>query len=110
MKCISSLLSISQVYARTVNTEATHPSFGPIKQLAAEVSYLLPHNLQLLGENMFGVHSIEYDGLEAFFYVFGALRDGSEWLSWDHVTELTNEIGVPTVPVVARKQVRGIMY
>ena len=56
---------------------------------------------------MFGVHSIEYDGLESFFYVFAALREGSEWLSWDHVTELTNEIGVPTVPVVARKQARG---
>ena len=100
---------ILQVYARTVNSEATHPSFGPIKQLAAEISYLLPQNLQLFGENMFGVHSIEYDGLQSFFYAFAALRDGSEWLSWDHVTELTNEIGVATVPVVARKQVRAVM-
>ena len=97
------------MYARTVNSEATHPSFGTIKQLVAEISYLLPRNVQLFGENMVGVHTIEYNALESFFYVFAALRDGSEWLSWDHVTELTNEIGVPTVPVVAKKQVRMIM-
>ena len=54
---------------------------------------------------MFGIHSIEYDQLESFFYVFAALRDGLQWLAWDHVTELAKEIGVPTVPVIARGQV-----
>ena len=94
-----------QVYARTVSSEATHASFGPIKQLASQISFLLPANIQLFGENMFGIHSIEYDRLESFFYIFAGLRDGSEWLSWDHVTELANEIGVPSVPVVVQTQV-----
>lgn len=49
---------------------------------------------------MFGIHSLEYDQLESFFYLFGALEHGSHWLSWDHVTELANEISVPTVPVL----------
>ena len=30
-------ISGGKVYARTVNGEATHPSFGPIKQLASQV-------------------------------------------------------------------------
>lgn len=88
------------MYARTVNAEATHPSFGPIKQLAAECSYAIPPNIQLFGENMFGIHSLEYDRLGSFFYLFGALEHGSHWLPWDHVTELANDISVPTVPVV----------
>lgn len=87
-----------------MNTEATHGSFGPIKQLSAQISFLLPESIQLFGENMFGIHSIEYDRLESYLYVFAALRDGTQWLPWDHVTELANEIGVPTVPVVARRQ------
>ena len=62
------LLSI-QVYARTISSEAAHASFGPIKQLAAEISYSVPQNIQLFGENMFGIHSIEYDGLTSFFYL-----------------------------------------
>ncbi len=88
-----------------MNSEAAHPSFGPIKQLAQEFSYAVSSNMQLFGENMFGIHSIEYDKLDSFFYLFAVLEQGSHWLSWDHVTELANEISVPTVPVVAVKSV-----
>ena len=97
-----------QVFARTVSSEATHASFGPIKQLAAEISYSLPKNIQLFGENMFGIHSIEYDGLSSFFYLFAALENGSVWLAWDRVTEFANEIGVPTVPVFSQTQVSEV--
>ena len=95
-----------QVFARTTNVEATHPSFGPIKQLASQLSYLVPDNIHLYGENMFGVHSIEYDGLRSYFYLFAALEDGSRWLSWDKVVEIADEVDVPMVPVVARTQVK----
>jgi len=80
-----------------------------VKQLAAEFSYSIPQNVQLFGENMFGVHSLEYDRLESYFYLFAGLEDGSRWMSWDHMTELANEITVPTVPVVARKKVKKIV-
>ena len=99
------ILLLMQVYARTMSSEATHASFGPIKQLAAEISYSVPKDIQLFGENMFGIHSIEYDGLNSFFYLFAALENGSVWLAWDWVTELADEIGVPTVPVFSRTQV-----
>ena len=94
------------MYARTVNSEATHPSFGPIKQLAAEISYSVPQNFQLFGENVFGVHSIEYDELKSFYYLFAVLENGSDWLAWDHVTELADGLGIPTVPVLCKAQVR----
>ena len=94
-----------QVYARTTNSESSHPSFGPIKQLAAQIAYAIPDNVQLYGENMFAVHSIEYDSLESFFYVFAALQDGSKWLSWDDVKDLAAELEIPTVPVITKRQV-----
>ena len=89
-----------------MSSEARHASFGPIKELASQISYLVPARLQLFGENMFGVHSIEYDELESFFYLFGVLETGRFWLPWDHVTELANEIGVFIVPVVSKQHVR----
>ena len=58
---------------------------------------------------MFGVHSLEYDGLGSFFYLFGALECGSGWLPWDHVMELANEVSVPTVPVLARRTVSCVL-
>ncbi len=54
---------------------------------------------------MFGIHSIEYDELISYFYLFGVLEDGFKWWSWDHMTELANEIGVPTVPMETRQYV-----
>ena len=54
---------------------------------------------------MFGIHSIEYDKLDSFFYVFAALEDQAVWLSWDSVAELSDSLGIPTVPVVARRKV-----
>ena len=54
---------------------------------------------------MFGIHSIEYDRLESYFYIFSILEDGSSWLTWDKVKELSEMLGMPTVPEVARKQV-----
>jgi len=56
------------VYGRSHAEEATHPSFGPIKQLAQQVQYMLDPDDQdvwLFGENLFGIHSIEYDALES---------------------------------------------
>ena len=93
------------MYARSINAEASHASFGPIKQLAAEISYSIPSSIQLFGENMFGVHSLEYDRLESFLYIFAALESDSHWLSWDHVTELANEASVPMVPLLTRQTV-----
>lgn len=66
---------------------------------------MLPDNIQLFGENMFGIHSIEYDGLASFFYIFAVLEEGRDWWAWDRVEELANEIGLPTVPIVYRGQV-----
>lgn len=54
---------------------------------------------------MFGIHSLEYDGLGSYLYLFAALEDQSRWLSWDRVVEIADEVDVPTVPVEARMQV-----
>jgi hypothetical protein len=91
------------VYSRTVNTAATHPSFGPVKELACQLNYCMPDNIQLFGENMFGVHSIEYDGLTSFFYVFAGLRDGEQWLGWDELCGLARDLDIPTVPLLNRQ-------
>lgn len=101
-----------KVYARTHGHEATHASFGPIKTLVAGLGYvwsgLLEPGTKLFGENMFGIHSIEYDGLTNFFYLFGVQRPSGEFASWDEVVEIADSIGVPTVPVLFSGVVRSL--
>lgn len=48
---------------------------------------------------MFGRHSISYDKLESYFYVFG-VREGDLWLSWDEVKLYAEMFDFPTVPEI----------
>jgi len=72
-----------KIFARTTSKEATHPSFGPVKQLYSQFQFLIPDHLVLYGENMYGIHSIEYGNLDSYFYLF-AILDLAEnrWYGW----------------------------
>ncbi|CAJ1372118.1 unnamed protein product [Effrenium voratum] len=89
-----------QVYGRTHAQPASHESFSAVKELAANFASAL-EDVQVFGENMQGIHSIEYTNLESFFYVFGA-RDARGWLSWDETVALAERLDLPTVPLVFR--------
>ncbi|KAL0478215.1 hypothetical protein AKO1_008483 [Acrasis kona] len=91
-----------RVYARTCKNEATHQSFSGIKSIYAQIKYLIPNNLALFGENMLGIHSIEYNNLKSFFYLFSILEGGTRWLGWDEIVDIAEEIGVPHVPLLFR--------
>lgn len=55
-------------------------------------------NIEIFGENLYGIHSIEYNQLSYHFYVF-AVREGEHWLSWDEVLFYAELFELPTVPV-----------
>eukprot|EP01027_Heterolobosea_sp_BB2_P015017 GEZU01021532.1.p1 GENE.GEZU01021532.1~~GEZU01021532.1.p1 ORF type:complete len:235 (-),score=57.35 GEZU01021532.1:36-740(-) len=97
-----------KVFARTNAKEATHPSFSGVKALYSQFSFMVPDSISLYGENMFGVHSIEYNKLKSYLYLFAALRDQSQWLSFDEVKVLADSYGVPTVPVLFRGTFRSL--
>jgi hypothetical protein len=56
-------------------------------------------DLQLFGENMWAVHSIVYEKLKSFYYLFGVL-DGETWYSWKDVEETAFLLDLPTTPVL----------
>ena len=59
----------------------------------------LSENVYLFGENMEGIHSIEYENLNSFFYLFG-VRDSNIWISWEEVEEYSYILNIPTVPIL----------
>lgn len=89
-----------QVYARTHAQPATHESFSAVKDMVVSFLHELD-DIELFGENMFGVHSIEYDRLGSYFYIFGARRAG-HWFSWDEVVSLAERLELPTAPLLFR--------
>lgn len=90
------------VFARS-HTEATkHPWDKPL----IERWQLLKNDLkdlEIFGENMYGVHSIAYSKLESYFYVF-AVREYDRWLSWEEVKFYAHLLDFPVVPEIEIKQ------
>jgi len=62
-------------------------------------------NEWIYGENLFGEHSIHYDKLPEYFFMFAARHMGENndyWYSWDDVIMTAEILGVHTVPVLWR--------
>ncbi|NCD68115.1 RNA ligase family protein [Mucilaginibacter agri] len=59
-------------------------------------------DLEIFGENLYAIHSIEYRKLQHHFYVFG-IREHDKWLSWEETQFYANMLDLPTVPVVKRE-------
>jgi hypothetical protein len=56
-------------------------------------------DLEIFGENLYAIHSIEYRKLEHYYYVF-AVRIRDQWLSWEEVNFYATMFDFPTVPML----------
>ncbi|MBN9298459.1 MAG: RNA ligase family protein [Filimonas sp.] len=64
-------------------------------------------DIELFGENLYAIHSIEYEKLEHHYYVF-AVRCLDTWLSWEEVQFYAAMFDFPTVPELKEELVSGI--
>jgi hypothetical protein len=88
------------VYARSHAAPTRNPWAKNMWTLWEQVKNSLG-DLDVFGENLYGIHSIEYTELDSHFYIF-AMRDGDKWLSWDDVVVYAHLLDLPTVPVLGR--------
>lgn len=86
------------VFARSHAAPTQHPWDKPLRERWELIKNDL-NDLEIFGENMYGIHSIAYHQLESFFYVF-AIREGERWLSWEEVEFYAALLDFPTVPQI----------
>lgn len=86
------------LFARSHTAPSVHPWDKPLRERWELIKNDLKE-LEIFGENMFGVHSIAYKELESYFYVF-AVREGDRWLSWEEVQFYAAMLDFPTVPEI----------
>ncbi len=86
------------VFARSHVNITEHPWDKPMRERWNLIKNDL-NDLEVFGENMYGIHSIEYDQLESYFYVF-AVREKDYWLSWEEVKFYASLLDFPTVPEI----------
>jgi hypothetical protein len=64
-------------------------------------------DIELFGENLYAVHSIEYKQIESYYYVF-AVRYLDKWLSWEEVKFYAALFDFPTVPEIKTESVSDL--
>ncbi len=89
-------------HARSIDSKY-HESRAWINRFA-NVGFLMSEaaskeNWRLCGENLFAEHSIHYDNLKSYFYLFG-VWELDICLSWDFTVEVANKLGIVHVPVL----------
>ena len=89
------------VYGRSHAAYTTNPWDKEVRILHSLIQNDIQDDVFIFGENMEGIHSIEYTNLYSYFYMFG-IRDNNNWLSWDEVEEYSYLLDIPTVPVLFR--------
>jgi len=69
-----------------------------------QVKTWLDEDVMIYAENLYGIHSIEYNKLSSYIFMF-ALREREIWKSWDDVLEMSNILELPTVPILYKGKV-----
>lgn len=91
-------LSRLGVFARSHAAPTTSPWTEAIRRYWELIKHDLG-DLEVFGENLYAVHSIEYRDLDHHFYVF-AIREQGRWLSWDETKFYAGMLDLPVVPEI----------
>lgn len=86
------------VFARSHAAPTTSPWTSQLRQRWDSIKNDLG-DIELFCENIYAVHSIEYQEIEQHYFVF-AVRCMDMWLSWDEVEFYAAAFDFPTVPVL----------
>lgn len=87
------------VFARSHAAPTISPWTAQLRQHWQLINHDLG-NLEIFGENLYAIHSIEYQKLEHYYYVF-AIREMNTWLSWEETVFYAQFFSFPTVPVLS---------
>ena len=94
-------LYTDSMHARSIDS-GFHASRSYVKQMQATIGYNIPEGWMVCGENMYAQHSIKYENLKSYFYVFSIWDDTNTCLSWDDTEEWCSLLELVTVPVLYR--------
>jgi hypothetical protein len=94
-------LTNDRLYARSPDG-IPHRSQAWVRQLHGHIGWEIPARWRVVGENVYAEHSIHYEGLPSYFFLFALWNERNSCLSWDETEEWASLLGLETVPVLYR--------
>lgn len=83
------------LHARSINYRP-HPSRDWVKKLHSNIAHLIPSEWRLCGENVYARHSIVYENLDTYFYLFSIWDEHNTCLNWQQTLEWADLLGLKT--------------
>ena len=87
------------MHARSIDGQ-NHYSRNWLKSFHARMGYNIPDGWRVCGENMYAKHTIQYNNLDTYFYVFSIWNDNNECLSWEDTIIWSDLLELKLVPVL----------
>lgn len=87
------------VFARSHAAPTENPWSINMKDIYYQVRDFLAEDEGIYGENLYAVHSILYNRLPAYFFMF-AMRNSERWYSFDEVLDVADMLNLHRVPVI----------
>lgn len=81
------------IHARSLDSRH-HPSRAWVKALQASIGRDIPLGWRLCGENLYARHSIAYQDLTSYFYLFSIWNRDNYCLSWTETEEWAEMLGL----------------
>jgi hypothetical protein len=87
------------IHARSLDSRQ-HPSRAWVKGFHGSIAHLIPDGWRLCGENMYARHSIHYNNLKSYFYLFSIWNEQNVCLAWEETREWAELLGLELPPVL----------
>jgi hypothetical protein len=87
------------MHARSIDG-TNHPSRNWLKEFHSRNGYNIPEDWRVCGENVYAKHTVYYEHLETYFYVFSIWNEKNECLSWDDTIFWSELLEMQLVPIL----------
>ncbi len=94
-----STLYPNYMHARSIDGQ-NHPSRNWLKNFHRQMSYNIPDDWRVCGENMYAKHTVYYENLKTYFYAFSIWNEKNECFSWDDTKFWAELLELQLVPVL----------
>lgn len=89
------------IHARSIDSKH-HPSRNWVKQLHGRIAYHIPPGWRLCGENLYAQHSLSYQDLQSYFYLFSIWDEHNHCLPWNDTEEWAALLDLPIPRILYR--------
>lgn len=87
------------IHARSIDS-GNHESRNYVKNIHGKIMGDIPEKWRICCENLYAKHSIEYNKLESYAYIFSIWDQDNRCLSWDQTKEWSQLLNIPLVPIL----------